>query len=153
MAHNYRVKAKDLKFNKSQLLEIDRSIRDLLSTIDDEIKKNHDGGIFTIKYKLISAFDVPNMTSSNARMKIYSSIISDLSDRGFLVRYRENNNRYYLIIKWITDEEILKKDNEINILNFFSLPIKQQMAETNKPSVCRYEGINNLMHETYEDSY
>ena len=56
----------------------------------------------------------------------------------------EERENYYLKIKWVTDEEINKKENEMRILKFFQYPIKDRTSYESSPIVSKYGGINSL---------
>ena len=140
----HRINVKDLKYNKHQLLKIDRHIRDILSTIDDEIRDAHDTGKINIKYSLPHAFNIENLTSGESRRRIHANIISDLAFRGFLIHYIKVSQKYYLLITWITEEERYKKEKEINILKYFQQPIDNRNID-NSPKINTYKGIESLV--------
>jgi len=137
-----RVQAKDLKYNKFQLIKIDRHIRDILATIEDDIKDAHDSGKIYIKYSLPHAFSIENLTSGEARRKIHSYIISDIAYRDFVVQYIKTNQKYYLIIAWVTKEEKFKKEAEIEVLKYYHLSENDRKEQ--RPNVAKYEGIKSL---------
>ena len=144
-----KLQAKDLKYNKSQIMKIDRWIKDIISLIDDVIKETHEQGKYELKYSL-PLIEIENLTSAEVRRKIHSNIISDLDYRGFLVHYTKENKKYYLTVTWITDEEIHVKEAEIQILQYHSLPIKNkggksQLTEV-KPDSTKYNGIKSLIN-------
>ena len=139
----HKITIKDLKYNKSQLMNIDRHIRDILSTIDDEIKNAHDSGKIQIKYSLPYAFDVDNLTSGESRRRIHSNIISDIASRGFSIHYTKVNQKYYLLITWVTQEEKNKKEYEIEILKYYQLP-ECNRSNIPYPNINIYKGIKSL---------
>ena len=53
-----RIDAKQLKYNKTQLTELNAHILELLLDIDNEISDSHDSGKFFINHKLLSVFNV-----------------------------------------------------------------------------------------------
>ena len=126
MSSHQRLDAKELRYNKSQLIELNAHILEMLLDIDKIILDSHESGKFYINHKLLSVFNVTNMKSAESRRRIHSNIISDLASRNFLVQYIKDNDNYYLKIKWVTDEEINKKENEMKILKFFSISYKRK---------------------------
>jgi hypothetical protein len=139
--------AKDLKFNKSQLRELDKWIKDILQLIDEKIEDSHNKGIFEIRYPLPSTFDIPNMSSVEARRKIHANIISDLAceERGFIVRYIKSELKYYVEVKWMSNEEFIQTEHEKHILKFYNLLPDERKKEINQPPVERYKGVKSLM--------
>lgn len=140
----HRVNAKDLKHNKHQLMKIDRNIREILSTIDDEIKDAHDAGKINIKYPIPYAFNIENLKSNEARRRIHSHIISDLASRGFIVYYTKEMKKYYLLITWITEAEKYKKEAEIDILKYYQLPENERNSMP-PPNISGYSGVKSLV--------
>ena len=139
-----RIDAKQLKYNKTQLTELNAHILELLLDIDNEISDSHDSGKFFINHKLLSVFNVTNMKSAESRRRIHSNIISDLVSRNFLIQYVKSENNYFLKIKWVTDEEITKKENEMKILKFYQYPINNRESFESHPITKRYQGISSL---------
>ena len=84
------------------------------------------------------------MKSAESRRRIHANIISDLANRNFLVQYVKDRDNYYLKIKWVTDEEINKKNNEMKILKFYQYPVKDRTSYESPPIVSKYEGMNSL---------
>ena len=85
------------------------------------------------------------MKSAESRRRIHANIISDLASRNFLLQYVKNENDYYLKIKWVTDEELLKKENEMRILKYYQYPINNRSSFESHPTIKRYEGIKSLV--------
>ena len=85
------------------------------------------------------------MKSSESRRRIHANIISDLVSRNFLIQYIKNENDYYLKIKWVTDKEMLKKENEMKILKYYQYTINSRSSFDSHPTVKRYEGIRSLV--------
>lgn len=140
-----RVRASQLKFNRSQLIELDIQIRETLTLIDDLIKEAHENGRFFVDYKLVSAFDISNMKSSDARKRVHANVISDLASRGFDILYIKNEDGFYIQIKWVTNDEIINQKNEINILNYFNCPYdKRGNSKLVIPTVRLYRGLESL---------
>ena len=135
--------AKDLKYNKSQLLSIDKEIRSILSCIDDDIRDAHDGGKVYIKYSLPSVFSIDNMKSIDSRRKIHSNIISDVVSREFEAQYLKQNNKYFLIVTWVTQEELYKTEREVKILNYYNMPTIDRKG-LSKPDITGYKGVKSL---------
>ena len=144
MSSNQRLDAKQLRYNKTQLIELNAHILELLLDIDKVILDSHESGKFYINHKLLSVFNVTNMKSAESRRRIHANILSDLASRNFLVQYVKERENYYLKIKWVTDEEINKKENEMRILKFFQYPIKDRTSYESSPIVSKYGGINSL---------
>lgn len=146
MSDRQRIRAIDLKHNEIQLKEIDKWITDILDAIDDEIKDKHNEGHFSIDYSLQSSFDIPNMTSTKARRKIYSYVISDLAsdDRGFIVHYYKKDKKYWINIKWLSVEDQYKISQENGVLEYYNHSIEDRKS-ADRPITERYKGIKSLV--------
>lgn len=142
-----RVCSKDLKYNRGQLKDLDKWIRDILYLIDEEIEKAHNNGIFKINYPLPSSFDIPNMKSAEARRRIHAKVIGDLvcEERGFIVRYIKVEKKYYADIRWLSDLDLLEVDRECQVLRHYNLTEEEQKDTNQTPYTERYLGINSLI--------
>ena len=139
-----RLKKNDLKYHKPQIQALHTSINDILILIDEKIKIAYNQGSNSINFPLSGTFDIPKMSSYDARNKIHFSIISDLTceERGFQVQYvKTKAGRYVLTIKWKTLEDVYKKENEIGLLQFYAMSISQQEQCEDKPESTKYEGM------------
>jgi tryptophan synthase alpha subunit len=144
-----RLRKKDLKHYKPQIHALHTNINDILLMIDEKIKIQHSQGSNSIIFQLSGTFDIPKMTPYAARNKIHSAIISDLTceEREFQVQYKKTRkNRYILLIKWKTDEELYEKRDEIDLLQFYSKSIDEQLEYSEKPRSIKYQGIRNFKH-------
>ena len=142
-----RVCSKDLKYNKDQLKEIDKWIRDILHLIDEKIEEAHNNGVFKISYPLPSSFDISNMKSKEARRRIHAKVIGDLAcpERGFIIRYVKLEKKYYVDIKWMSDVDLLETQKEYQILNYYNLSEVERKDANQKPHTERYLGLNSLL--------
>lgn len=142
-----RLRKKDLKYYKPQIQALHTNINDILILIDDKIKSAHAQGGNDIIFHLSGTFDIPKMTPHDARNKIHSSIISDLTseERDFQVQYkRTQKGRYILIIKWKTVEELYEKEDDADLLKFYAKPINEQEQYSEKPRGVKYEGMKSF---------
>jgi hypothetical protein len=122
---NYiKVKANDLKYSKLQITEIETYVSNILSSIDDSIEEAHNNGNISVEVPLPFSFDVPNMNRLDAKKKIYSLVVEDLTSpqRGFLVRLYMKADESKIYITWMTEEDELLREHEKDIIEFYSLP-------------------------------
>lgn len=143
----HRLRKQDLKFHKPQLLALHAYINDLLILIDDKIKMSYNQGNDNVVVPLSGTFDVPKMSSVDARKKIHSTIIQDLisDERGFDVQYSQTKNgRFMILIKWGTLGDEHEKKTESEVLQFYAAPIDEQKEYSNRPLGKKYRGVKSL---------
>lgn len=122
---NYnKVKAHDLKYSKLQITEIESSVSNILSMVDDSIEESHNNGQISVEVSLPLSFDVPNMNRLEARKKIYSLVVEDLTSlqRGFMVRLFMKPEESKIFVTWMTEEDEMLREHEKEIIEFYSLP-------------------------------
>jgi hypothetical protein len=121
---NSKLKANDLKYSKLQVSEIETSVASILAMVDDSIEEAHNNGQISVEVPLPFAFDVPNMNRLDAKKKIYSLVVEDLTSpqRGFLVRLFMKPEDSKVFITWMTEEDELLREHEKEIIEFYSLP-------------------------------
>jgi aspartyl/asparaginyl-tRNA synthetase len=107
------LQASSLKSNESQKKYIKSVIKDLLNTIDSELKESHKDSKQNLETKLPITFTIPNMNNADAQRIVYSSIIESLEKRGFIVEIEIKSTSTVLYIRWLNDEE----HKEIQIQN------------------------------------
>ena len=92
-----RIDAKQLKYNKTQLTELNAHILELLLDIDNEISDSHESGKFFINHKLLSVFNVKTHVFPllDPPQETVGSQNSDSSQQGC---WEPNGN--HLGIKW-----------------------------------------------------
>lgn len=119
-----KVKATDLKYSKLQISEIEASVSSILSTINDSILEAHEKGHVSVEVPMPIAFDVPNMNRLEARKKVYSLVVEDLTSatRGFVVRLYMKPNEAKIFVTWMTEEDELLCEHEKEIIEYYSLP-------------------------------
>ncbi len=119
-----KLTASNLKYSKNQISEIESAVRETLSMINDSIEEAHNQGKVSTEFQLPNAFDIPNMSTLEAKKKVYSMIIEDLTspERGFLVRLFMKHDESKLIITWLSEEDELLREHEKDIIEFYSLP-------------------------------
>ncbi len=107
--------ANDLKNNESHKKIIDKEIKEILSTIDDEIKKAYNIGKHKIKFKLPVIFSIPNMSNKNAQRIIYCEVLKSLLKRNFLVETVLTVDSTDYEITWLSESEYneLEEQNQL----------------------------------------
>lgn len=143
---NYtKVKAADLKYSKTQLSEIETAVQNILSTVDDAIEEAHNIGNTNVEVPLPFTFEITNMNRLEAKKKIYSLVVEDLtsSQRGFLVRLFMKPEDSKLFITWLTEEDELLKEHEKDIIEFYSLPWSERKNKQRPQSLPFSERIKH----------
>ena len=110
------LKAETLRVNRSQKIEIDKYVKDILSHFDDELKAAHERGIHEIKLSAPIMFAVSYMPNATAQRMIYYKALKSLLDRGFLVQLDMQQESTSFEITWVTNEEKADWELEVQLL-------------------------------------
>lgn len=148
---NYtKIKANDLKYSKLQITEIESSVSSILSMIDDSIEESHNNGQISVEVSLPFAFDVPNMNRLDAKKKIYSLVVEDLTSpqRGFMVRLFMKPEDSKIFITWMTEEDELLREHEKEIIEFYSLPWSDRKNKQRPQSLPFIERIKHYKSQS-----
>ncbi len=97
--------ADDLKINTTISDIIERKTKEILSVIDDEIKKAHNYGKHSVIVKLPSIIDIPNLNNSDSQREIYFRVLTSLLERKFAPTLIIKNNINAVLIKWMSKKE------------------------------------------------
>lgn len=132
-----KIKAHDLKYSKTQISEIECNVNNILAMIDDTIEEAHNNGQISVEAPLPISFDIPNMNRLEAKKKIYSLVIEDLTSpqRGFLIRLFMKPDEPKIFITWMTEEDELLREHEKEIIEFYSLPWSERKTKTRPTSL------------------
>jgi hypothetical protein len=105
--------ANDLKNNDAQKKLINKEVKEILSYIDEELKKAYDIGKHKIVVNLPMIFSIPNMPNKDAQRIIYYEILTSLLDRNFLVQTNLSADSTKYEITWLSESEY----NELELQN------------------------------------
>ena len=124
-----QVQASDLKYSKLQISEIDSQVRSILLTINDCIVDAHEQGKESIEVPLPIAFDIPHLNQFQAKVKIYSLVVEDLTSdkKKFSVKldYSKKESSK-LFITWMSEEDEMLREHEREIIEFYVLPFSER---------------------------
>lgn len=99
------LKASVLKSNESQRKALNKEIRSILGSIDDELKSAHERGEHSVSISLPITFSIPYMSNKDAQREIYYGILQSLKEREFTVSVYLGNDKTIFNIKWLSAEE------------------------------------------------
>jgi hypothetical protein len=146
-----KIKATDLKYSKLQIIEIEHNVSNILSMIDEAIAEAHEKGEVNIKVPLPLSFDIPNMNRLDAKKKIYSLVVEDLTSpqRGFIVRLFMKPEESKIFITWLSEEDELLKEHEKDIIEYYSLPWEDRKKSQRPQSLPFAERINHYKPQNF----
>jgi hypothetical protein len=110
------LKAEALRVNRTQKIEIDKYVKDILGHFDDELKSAHERGIHEITLSAPIMFPVAYMPNATAQRMIYYKALKSLLDRGFLVQIDMQKDATLFEITWVTNEEKADWALEVQLL-------------------------------------
>ena len=89
------------------------SIKEILETIDEDIRKAYKNEQRSVSVPVPTLFNFPDVTNAEAQREIYYRILVSLLDRHFDAKIKLGTSATVIHIKWRTDEE----QNDIDIKN------------------------------------
>lgn len=99
------LKASVLKSNEAQKKALQKEIRAILASIDDELKAAHERGEHSISTTVQTIFAIPYMSNSDAQREVYYGILQSLKEREFEVSIHMAKDKTIFKIKWLSPEE------------------------------------------------
>lgn len=110
------IKASTLRKSQIQERQINEYVKELLYSIDDEIKRAHNEGKKSCLTTIPIVFDIQNMSNTDAQRSIWARVIIDLKERGFRIHINPQKKECRLRITWLTEEDELLLEQEHQIL-------------------------------------
>lgn len=129
METNEKLTSFNLRYGKLQIDEIKTHVREILEMIDDSILEAHEKCETRVIIPLPFNFDIPHLRKADARKKIYSLVIEDLTspNRGFVVHLKYvPNQTASLVVTWFTEEDELLHQHEEDIIKFYGKPLDER---------------------------
>jgi len=90
----------DSLYKKSSTQAVIKLIEDHVIAIKDKIKDANRNGISSITYTLPSVISMPNISGEDARIVLYSQLITKLEEDGFTANIIDKIDDYKLIVSW-----------------------------------------------------
>jgi hypothetical protein len=84
----------------------ERTTRDILGMIDEEIKKAHEHGNPGVVVSIPITFTIPCVNNATAQREIYYRIIRSLDGRGFEVALNIHQDATFVDVKWVTKKHL-----------------------------------------------
>jgi hypothetical protein len=110
-----RINANSLKTSRKQIDQINRTIIDILSDIDQKILEYHAACKYKLMINLPIMFTIDDVPNNILQRKIYYGILKDLKNRNFEVSIDLGSDYCRLYIQWVSSEEVnnIAAENEL----------------------------------------
>ena len=113
--------AKSLNRNEAQKTWIKSYTKEILASIDDDLRNAHEAGKKCTSVTLPITFSIPNMENREAQREIYSGVIIDLVNRGFHPKISITREVTALLITWLSPKTIEEVNEQTRILSQYRM--------------------------------
>ena len=113
--------AGSIRRTNAQKQELTRYMHDILTDINNEIKKAFINGNYSIEYELPSIFMVDGISNMDCQIMVWSHIFSDLINKKYTVNWYEENDKAMLIVSWKSVASDKSNEHRLNLINSLKL--------------------------------
>lgn len=73
--------------------------------MEAKIKEAHRGKQRSIRYDMVTNFEIPNMSNKDAQRHIFGTIIEQLETNDYSVKFTHNKKECYFVISWLSQQD------------------------------------------------